>query len=71
LREAERGAKEAVRRSIVAARDLKAGVVLTAEDITWLRPAGGLEPGREGEVLGRTLTKSMPAGTMIRLEDLA
>lgn len=50
------------RRSIAAARDLPAGHALTAADLVWLRPAGGLKPGREGELLGRKLAKAVGRG---------
>lgn len=54
-----------VRRSIAAARDLPAGTVLNLDHIVWLRPGGGQPPGREHQVLGRRLRKSISAGDMI------
>ncbi|MEX2643697.1 MAG: N-acetylneuraminate synthase family protein [Acetobacterales bacterium] len=57
-----------VRRSIVAGRDLAAGHVLAFEDLNWLRPGGGMEPGREGEILGRTLRKGISAGDRLTAE---
>ena len=71
LLQSERAVLAAARRSIVAARDLEPGTVLTSGDLTWVRPGGGLAPGREREVLGRTLTKPLREGTMILPEDLA
>src|SRR5262249_54149501 len=53
---------EAARRSIVAARDLSAGHVLAWADLTWLRPAGGLPPGREASLIGRRLRCAVAAG---------
>lgn len=53
---------KAARRSIVAIRDLPAGHVLAPGDLTWLRPAGGLPPGRESALIGRRLRRSVPAG---------
>jgi len=58
-----------VRRSIVASRDLPAGSILTAEDLTWVRPGGGLEPGREGELLGRQVIRPLAAGELVLPED--
>lgn len=69
-RPAELEIREAVRRSIAACRDLPVGHVVVAEDISWLRPGGGLEPGREAEVVGRTLRRAIGAGEHLRLEDL-
>ncbi|MBT5263512.1 MAG: hypothetical protein HOL85_01665 [Rhodospirillaceae bacterium] len=62
---AEDAVAQAARRSIAAARSLQAGDVLSADDITWLRPAGGLEPGRESLVLGRRLTRAVASGEQI------
>jgi N,N'-diacetyllegionaminate synthase len=59
-----------VRRSIAAARDLPAGRVIAADDIVWIRPGGGFAPGREAEVLARTLTQAVASGEMILPEHL-
>lgn len=58
----------AARRSICAARDLPAGHVLSPADLAWLRPAGGLRPGRESEILGRALARPYAAGERFSLE---
>ncbi len=57
-----------VRRSIAAVRDLPAGHVISADDIVWLRPGGGLAPGRERDILARKLTQAVAGGEMIRPE---
>jgi N,N'-diacetyllegionaminate synthase len=54
-----------VRRSVVAARDLEAGSVIAWDDISWVRPAGGLPPGREVEVLNQTLIQTVRRGEWI------
>ncbi|MGH3050171.1 MAG: N-acetylneuraminate synthase family protein [Gaiellaceae bacterium] len=61
---------EAVRRSIAARSDLPAGHVLRLGDLTWLRPGGGIAPGREDEVVGRALVRAYAAGEILRLDDL-
>lgn len=53
------------RRSIAAARDLSAGTVLQRVDLTWVRPADGIPPGREEDVIGRRLTCNIAAGMPI------
>lgn len=58
----------AARRSICAARDLKPGEVVGPEDLAWLRPAGGLPPGSEGELLGRSVVQPITAGTALTLD---
>lgn len=61
-----------VRRSIVAAVALPAGHVLRPEDISWVRPGGGLAPGQEAGLMGRRLQSALAAGEHIlpqQLED--
>lgn len=59
----------AAKRSVAAARDMAAGTVLTAVDITWLRPGGGIRPGDESAVIGLRLRRSVQAGDILRPED--
>ncbi len=68
--EEERALLAPVRRSIAAVRDLPAGHVVAPEDLTWLRPRDGLEPGREDELVGRRLATDVAGGDSIRLEHL-
>lgn len=49
------------RRSIAASRDLPASHVVVFEDLTWLRPGGGLPPGREQALIGRRLRNAVTA----------
>jgi len=51
----EQAARTYARRSIVAARDLTAGAVLTREDVDFKRPGTGMPPSELSAVLGRTL----------------
>lgn len=66
----EYGTAEAARRSLVAARPLKAGSRLQPEDLDWLRPGGGVAPGEEQQLLGKTLRKDIKAGQLILAADL-
>jgi sialic acid synthase SpsE len=52
----------AARRSIVAARDLPAGHQISAGDLTWIRPATGLPPGKEGVLVGHRLLRAVCFG---------
>ena len=70
LPDCERKVISKVRRSIVASRNLAKGTVLTWDDITWVRPATGLAPGREEEILGKTLIRTVEQGEMILPDDL-
>lgn len=58
----EAEAAGAIRRSIVARRKLDAGAVLERDDLDWLRPGGGMDPGSEEQLLGRRLKQALAAG---------
>lgn len=58
------------RRSIVAATDLPRGHRLTRRDLTWIRPAIGLAPGEEGQVIGRILKCDLAFGEPVLPSDL-
>ncbi len=62
---------EVVRKSLVAAHDLKAGMVLSAGELAVKRPGTGLPPAMRPYVIGRTLRVDVRAGTLIGLEMLA
>jgi sialic acid synthase SpsE len=55
----EAASRTAIRRSIVAARDLKAGAVLAMADLKWIRPGDGLRPGSEEQIIGRRLKRDV------------
>ncbi len=60
----------AVRRSIIARRDLPAGAAISEEDLAWVRPGGGLAPGQERLLMGKYLKRPLAAGAPIAMEDL-
>jgi N,N'-diacetyllegionaminate synthase len=57
-----------MRRSIVARQDIAKGSVLTADMLTFKRPATGLPPGRLEEVVGRIAQQEIPTDTVIEWE---
>lgn len=59
------------RRSIVAARDLPAGTVLSAGSLAVKRPGGGLSPARLESLIGRRLQRAVRADEQLRDEHLA
>ena len=59
------------RRSLVAARFIPAGAVLTADMLDILRPGTGLPPAMRSQLLGRHVHHDIEAGTVLRLEMLA
>jgi N,N'-diacetyllegionaminate synthase len=67
----EADTKAAARRSLVAARDILAGEVLSIDAVSFKRPGTGLGPERWQEVLGRKAKRQISAGTLISLEMLS
>jgi N,N'-diacetyllegionaminate synthase len=59
-----------IRRSLGAATDIPAGEPVRAEWLTFLRPAWGLPPDQFDIIVGRRLKRSVPAGDIIRAEDV-
>ena len=55
------------RKSIVAARLIKAGEIFTEENITVKRPGGGLSPMLWDQVLGQKATRDFPYDSLIEL----
>jgi sialic acid synthase SpsE len=59
------------RKSLVAARPLAAGTVLTEALIAIKRPGTGLAPAMLGTLVGRTLRQDVAADTVLTFEMLA
>ena len=70
VQESEKLVMEKVRRSIVARKDLDENTVLTLDDISWVRPGGGLAPGNEKIILGKRLKEKVAVGELITLDNL-
>jgi N-acetylneuraminate synthase len=58
----------AARRSLVAARAIAAGSVITPDMILRLRPGTGLPPSMLPNIVGRYAVKDIPSGTLLTLE---
>lgn len=58
-------------KSLVAARDLEAGRVIDAADVVAKRPGDGVRADRIDDLLGRRLTRSIPADEPVLREDTA
>lgn len=71
MTEAEAPARSFARRSIVAARPLKAGTVLTLEHVDFKRPGTGLSPSEVGRILGRVLTLDLDTDALVLPEHTA
>lgn len=66
--------RKIIRKTLVASRDLPAGIALTADDLMLRRASGGFPDAARNSLLGRRLTAAIPAGTVLEshmLEDSA
>ena len=61
----EAGNRLAVRKGVVAARDLEAGTVLQQHDLMYARPATEFAASSIGDIVGRTLSQPLARGEMI------
>lgn len=68
---AEEAKKEKFRRSIVIQKDLKAGHILTEEDLTSKRPGTGISPDLIQFIIGRTLKNNVAADTLLKWESIS
>ena len=64
---AERPNIEIARKSIVAARDIAAGELLTEENLACKRPGGGVSPMLWDEVIGKRAKRAFAADELIEL----
>lgn len=62
---AETEVARVARRSLVLVRDLRASHVLAASDLACCRPATGIAPKHEAEVVGKRLRHDLPSGTVL------
>jgi len=68
--EAERDVRNVSRQSVVAARDIRAGELITREALTIRRPGGGVEPWRLNEVVGKVAARRIACDEVIHAADL-
>jgi sialic acid synthase SpsE len=68
--EVELPARSLARRSIVAARTIPAGRVITRDDVDFKRPGTGMSPARLRDVLGRRARTAIEADELIVEDDL-
>ncbi|NQV81339.1 MAG: N-acetylneuraminate synthase family protein [Alphaproteobacteria bacterium] len=63
--------RSSYRRSIIAARDLKAGQVLMEQDILYRRPGTGLDPSLAVHIVGMQVVRDIAYDTLIEMADLS
>jgi N-acetylneuraminate synthase/N,N'-diacetyllegionaminate synthase len=66
---AEFEVRTVARRSLAAARDIKAGTIVEFSDFFALRPATGLQPQAVEQLIGRKAARDISARTHINLDD--
>lgn len=69
--ESERQGRSAFRLSCVAAVDLASGATMGAADIAYRRPGTGLPPAAADWLVGRVVSRPLPAGHVFTPEDFA
>jgi N,N'-diacetyllegionaminate synthase len=62
--------KETFEKSLVAAVDIPAGAVLTAEMIAFKKPGTGLPPKALPDVIGKVARRALPADSLLTLQDI-
>lgn len=66
----ERLNAQGMRRSIVTKRAIQAGETLTAEMLTFKRPAAGLKPAFLEHIIGQVASVDLPADTLLQWEHI-
>jgi len=67
----EKDSATQVRRSIVAKHPLSEGHIFQWDDITWIRPGGGLDPGEEQKIIGKRLNQDVQKGGKIMMKHIS
>ena len=62
--------RENMRRSLALARSLHQGDQIGSKDLVALRPARGISPIHEGQIVGKTLRRDLPEGSFIGWGDI-
>jgi N,N'-diacetyllegionaminate synthase len=62
---AEHDVRAVSRQSLVSARDLSPGHIIGPSDLTTMRPGSGIPASRFDAIVGRRVTRAIPAGTML------
>jgi N,N'-diacetyllegionaminate synthase len=67
----EANTSDVARKSLVAATDISAGATISSDIIAIRRPGTGLPPNMLQYIVNRRANQDIPAGTVLRLEDVA
>ena len=67
----ERNVRDVARRSIVAARTIPAGAIITRDMLAFKRPGTGISPAQWEAVVSKHAVREIPRDTLITTKDLA
>ncbi|MFB3103237.1 MAG: N-acetylneuraminate synthase family protein [Alphaproteobacteria bacterium] len=70
ISEGERQNAQVMRRSIVAAHDIRSGEILTEEHLEFRRPGTGISPNDAGRLLGGVARRDIAADTLLSDDDV-
>jgi N-acetylneuraminate synthase len=70
ISEEERQNAQVMRRSIVAAHDIRSGEILTEEHLEFRRPGTGISPNDAGRLLGGVARRDIAADTLLSDDDV-
>lgn len=70
ISEEEKKKMPKMRRSIVTAKELKKGTVITESDLVFKRPGTGISPDQAKFVVGHTLNRDCPADAVLSWNDI-
>jgi len=70
VREAEQEQMKKMRRSLIVTKDLKAGHILTEDDLDAKRPGTGIPADKLDEMVGKELAQDVEADTLLKVEDI-
>jgi N,N'-diacetyllegionaminate synthase len=67
----EQNVRDVARRSIVAARTIPAGAIITRDMLAFKRPGTGISPAQWEAVVSKRAVREIPCDTLITMKDLA
>ena len=68
--ESEKKARENARRSLVAAKHIQQGKIISEDDLTWKRPGTGISADNYHEIIGKKALVDIPEDTILKKEML-
>lgn len=67
----EQNVRDVARRSIVAARTIPAGTIITRDMLAFKRPGTGISPAHWEDVVSKRAMREIPCDTLVAMKDLA